>query len=113
MRSNNPLKFIFLAIYLYLFFTEGYRTLGPFHPIQGFLRIKGHKIEETRLMIKKFVRVIVESLLSATPTPVLAISAYFGDFFATYCQLTGVPLPEDVAERQSISLLPTLLAPES
>ena len=51
----------------------------------------------------------MESLLSATPTPVLAISAYFGDFFATYCQLTGVPLPEDVAERQSISLLPTLL----
>ena len=60
-------------------------------------------------MIKKFVRVIVESLLSATPTPVLAISAYFGDFFATYCQLTGVSLPEDGAERQSISLLPTLL----
>ncbi len=35
--------------------------------------------------------------------------AHFGDFVATSCQLAGVPLPEDDIERQSISLLPTLL----
>ena len=35
--------------------------------------------------------------------------AYFGDFFATFCQLAGVPIPDDGKERQSVSLLPTLL----
>ena len=35
--------------------------------------------------------------------------AYFGDFFATLCQLAGVPLPADETQRQSVSLVPTLL----
>ncbi len=35
--------------------------------------------------------------------------AYFGDFFATFCQLAGASIPDDGKERQSISLLPTLL----
>ena len=35
--------------------------------------------------------------------------AYFGDFFATFCQLAGTPMPKDGHPRQSISLLPTLL----
>ena len=35
--------------------------------------------------------------------------AYFGDFFATFCQLADTPMPDDGKQRQSISLLPTLL----
>ncbi|MDG2408494.1 MAG: arylsulfatase [Pirellulales bacterium] len=35
--------------------------------------------------------------------------AYFGDFFATFCQLAGASIPDDGKERQSNSLLPTLL----
>ena len=35
--------------------------------------------------------------------------AYFGDFFTTFCQLAGTPTPEDGKQRQSISLVPTLL----
>ncbi|MBC19391.1 MAG: hypothetical protein CMJ74_03900 [Planctomycetaceae bacterium] len=35
MRSNNPLKFIFLAIYLFLFFTEGSQNLGVISPCPG------------------------------------------------------------------------------
>jgi arylsulfatase A-like enzyme len=35
--------------------------------------------------------------------------AYFGDFFATFCQLAAVPLPAHETNLDSVSFLPTLL----